>query len=230
MRLPGTIEDRLEVILADRRRLLRTTDVAALEDEGIRVDCSLDGSASCILLRLGPRDVQFLRGRACADFALLLDRGDDAFEAHVVELKKTVDPKAWIHVQEQLEWAVVRLLAVAGVLGIRLHGVTIYTAFCRDKLAQESSPNPIAMKIPVGLSGSGAADADALRWAEARRSWERGRVRMDVFGQEVEHRRIRADEGGRAAVACHLRTSPDEGDTRWFLQADSPSPPPEAAA
>lgn len=82
MRLPGTIEERLEVILKERRWLLKETDIAELEDDGIRVDCSLAGVTTCIKLRLEPNDIQFLRRKRCADFALLLARGGDAFEAH----------------------------------------------------------------------------------------------------------------------------------------------------
>jgi hypothetical protein len=219
MRLPGTLAERLEVICPNRRRLLRETEIATLEDAGLRVDCALDGAAACILLRLKERDVQFLRELVCADFALLLDRGEDAFEAHVVELKKSVDPKTWGHLQEQLQWAVVRLLAIAGVLGVRIDAVTVYTAFRRDRLAKELSPNPAAMKIPVAPAHPRAGDAGALRWAEARRSWERGRVRMEVFGAEVEHRRIQANEAGRAAVTCRLRSSPGDDGTRWFFEA-----------
>jgi hypothetical protein len=218
MRLPGTIEERLNVLHADRCRLLHEMDVAELEDEGVRVDCSLGGATYGIHLRLKPEDVQFLRERVCADFALLLARGDEAFEAHIVELKKTVREKDWTHVQEQLEWAAVRMLAIGGVLGVQIHGVTVYTAFCNDKLSRESSPNLVGMKIPVGPTDISSSDANLRRWAEARLSWERGHVRMDVFGRDVEHRRIRANEAGRAAVACRLRSLPGEHDTKWYFE------------
>ncbi|WP_437936169.1 hypothetical protein [Sorangium sp. So ce341] len=221
MRLPGTIEERLAVIRADRWRLLRATEIAELEDEGVRVSCSLAGAAPCIELRLLPDDVQFLRERACADFALLLARGGDAFEAHIVELKRSVGKDTWEHVQKQLEWAAVRLLAIAGVVGIRIHGVVAYTAFCNDKLARETSTNPAGMKIPLGPSD--ASEAKGHRWAEARRSWERGSIWMKELGRHVEHRRIQTNEvvpavAGRAAVACRPRSSPGADDTAWLLE------------
>ncbi|XYH99099.1 hypothetical protein ACMHYB_04840 [Sorangium sp. So ce1128] len=218
MRLPGTIEERLDLIRVERRRLLHAQDVAALEDAGVHVACSLAGATSCIQLRLEPQDVQFLREGVCADFALLLSRGDDVFEAHIVELKKTVGDKDWAHVQKQLEWAIVRLMAIAGVLGIRIDGVTVYTAFCNDKLARERSPNLVNMKIPVGPPDTSASDASARRWAEARLSWERGKLRMEVVGRDVEHRRIPANEAGRAWVACRPRSLPSEHETNWIFE------------
>ncbi|KYG07634.1 hypothetical protein BE21_28330 [Sorangium cellulosum] len=218
MRLPGTVEERLGLIRVERRRLLHALDVAALEDAGVHVECSLAGATSCIQLRLEPQDVQFLREGACADFALLLCRGDDVFEAHIVELKRTVGDKDWVHVQKQLEWGVVRLLAIAGVLGIRIDGVTVYTAFCHDKLARERSPNLVNMKIPVGPPDASASDASVRRWAEARLAWERGRIRMEVVGKEVEHRRLPANEAGRASVACRTRSLPGEHETRWVFE------------
>ncbi|WP_438007916.1 hypothetical protein WME89_03880 [Sorangium sp. So ce321] len=218
MRLPGTIEERLDLIRVERRRLLHGQDVAALEDAGVHVECSLDGATSCIQLRLEPQDVQFLREGVCADFALLLSRGDDVFEAHIVELKKTIGDKDWAHVQKQLEWAIVRLMAIAGVLGIQIDRVTVYTAFCNDKLARERSPNLVNMKIPVGPPDTSASDASARRWAEARLSWERGKLRMEVVGRDVEHRRIPANEAGRAWVACRSRSLPSEHETNWIFE------------
>lgn len=215
MRLPGTIEERLEVILKERRWLLKETDIAELEDDGIRVDCSLAGVTTCIKLRLDPHDIKFLRGGKCADFALLLARGGDAFEAHVLEFKKSVGEKEWLYVQEQLEWAVVRLLAIAGVLGIQIQAVTLYTVFCNDKLSRESAPDPVGMKIPVGPSDPERAAA-ARRWAEARRSWEQGRLHLEAFARDIEHCRIPANTG-RASISCCPHPTPADHATTWRL-------------
>lgn len=221
MRLPGTIEERLQVIQAERCLLLREVEVAELEDDGIHVGCSLAGFTTCIQLRLKPNDVQFLRERVCADFALLLARGEDAFEAHVLELKKSVGEKEWLHIQEQLEWAVVRLLAIAGVLGIHIQAVTVYTVFCNDKLSRESAPDPAAMKIPVGTSADPQRAAAARRWAEARRSWEQGRIHLKTFARDIEHRRIPADTG-IAAVTCCPHPTPADHATTWRFDPAHP--------
>jgi hypothetical protein len=214
MRLPGTLDERLHVMLPDRWELLGETDTARLEDEGIRVDCWLAGTTACVRLRLMPTDVQFLRGAKCADFALLLARGDDVFEAHVVELKGSVDEKDWARIQGQHEWATVRLLAIAGVLDIRIRGVTVYTAFRGDRLSREGSPNPAAMKIPLDAT----TEAKDRKRVEARRSWESGRIRMEVFQEVVEHLRIRTNDDGFANVGCRSRSSPSEGETMWFFE------------
>ncbi len=218
MKLPGSIEERLTVLHPERCRLLREKDVAGLEDHGLRIDCSLAGATRAVQLRLKPQDIQLLRGSVCADFALLLERGDDVFEAHVIELKKSVGEWEWVHIREQLEWAVVRLLAIAGVLGIRLQGVTTYTVLCNDKLARESSANLAGMKIPVGAPSTTDTGANVRRWAEARRSWESGRLRMEAFARSVEHRRIVTGEAGSAAVTCRLRATAAADETTWTFE------------
>jgi hypothetical protein len=220
MRLPGTLDQRLRVMHAARWELLRETETAVLEDEGVRVACALDGATACVRLRLLPNDVQFLRGAKCADFALLLARGDDVFEAHVVELKGSVGEDDWARIQGQHTWATVRLLAIAGVLGVRIGEVTTYTAFIKDRLSREGSQNPVVMKIPVDPKVEGKA----RQRAEARRTWESGRLHMDAFGEDVEHRRIRTGEDGRADVACRPRSSPGEDETRWIFELVAPAP------
>ena len=96
--------------------------------------------------------------------------------------------------------------------------MTAYTVFCNDKLARESSPNLVGMKIPVGSSDGSANEANIRRWTEARLSWERGRIHMEVIRRDVEHRPIHANEAGRAAAACRLRSSADEHETKWFFE------------
>lgn len=211
MKLPGTLEQRLTVMKPGRFRWVNEADVVVLEDAGIRVAFALGGATSCIELRLNPDDVQFLRGGKCADFALLLARGEDEFEAHVVEHKRSVGEKEWPRIQEQLEWAIVRLHAIAGVLGIHIQNTLVYTAFCNDKLSRDRSANLVAMKIPVGSA--------AHRWAEARRSWESGKIRSVLFDRDVEHIPIRASVEGAASVTCLLRQRADEDDAHWQFQS-----------
>jgi hypothetical protein len=212
VKLPGLLGERLRVLHAERARLHGASETAVLEDADVRVECDLAGSTMCVRLRLVPEDIQFLRNGHCADFALLLARGGDAFEAHVVELTRTAAREKWDTVRQQHEWAIVRLLAIAGVLGIEIEGVVAYTAYNRDKLTRD----PALLKVPVDPENT-------RRWAEARRTWESGRLRMDVLGRDVEHRRLPAREDGPAVVACRRRASP--GDTVWVLETSESSSP-----
>lgn len=149
--------------------------------------------------------IKILRRQKCADFALLLARDGDEYEAHVYELTKTIARQKWDTVREQLECAVVHVLAVAGILGIELRGVVTYTVYNQNKLALD----PALLKAPVDPNTSESARV----WMKARLSWERGHIWMAVLGRDVEHRRIEAS----AAIACRPRPSP--GDTRWIFTA-----------
>jgi hypothetical protein len=193
----------------DRCRWLVETDSDTLSDAGIHIEVKLDGVSSCIRFRLEPEDIQCFHKdfRVCADFAILVSRGDDEFEAHILEHKKTVKVDEFIHVQAQLEGAMVRLLAIAGILGIRIRAVTTYTAFCNDKISREASPEMTTMKIPVGPN-------DYHR-AQARRSWEHGTLQMKRFGSEVRHVKVQVNENGRAIIACHPHAAHDASDAQW---------------
>jgi len=214
MRLPGSIAQRLDVINRGTGQLLGATEVTELEDEGVAIQCRLEGTAPCIRLCLPKQGIKMLRGQKCADFALLLERAEDVFEAHILEFTTTVSLKKWDTVREQLEWATLHVLAAAGILGIRIQGVVFYTVHHREDLSREGSRNPAVMKIPV----SPRSEADAIRWAEARRSWESGRVSTANFGVDVEHLRIHAGEDGRTAVTCRPRSSSGEDDTLWVFE------------
>ncbi len=211
MKLPGSLENRLGVLSPARYRLHSGHERILMEDAGIRVECSLEGTTQCIHLRLKPDDIQFLREGKCADFALLLARDNDEFEAHIVEHKRAIGKDEWERVQKQLEWALVRLLAIAGVVGIRIEGVVVYTVFCNDKLSREGSSNPAIMKVPVGEA--------ATRWTHARRSWERAKVHLEVFDRDVDHFKIQTAANGLAAVVCEKRTLAESSTARWTLVA-----------
>ena len=114
--------------------------------------------------------------------------------------------------RKQHEWAIVRLLAIAGLLGIEIEGVVVYSAYNQDKFSRD----PALLKAPVDPENT-------LRWAEARRSWEQPHLRMEVLGREVEHRRIAAGEEGAAVVECRRREAP--GDTVWVFATSRPPAP-----
>ena len=211
MRLPGSIEERLRVLTTERARLLLATEIAVLDDDEVRVECNLAGLTSCIWLDLPEQGIKILRLQGCADFALLLAQDGEGFEAHVYELTRTVARQKWDTAKKQLEGAVLNVLAIAGILGIEIRGVVTYTAFNQDRLSRESSPSLTLLKQSIDPT----AIENARRGAEARRSWERGHIWMDVLGRDVEHRRIEAP----AAVECRPRAS--SGDTLWIFEASA---------
>ena len=63
MRLPGTIAERLGVIVRERARLLDTMGTTELSDEGVAIECRLGGATACIRLSLPEQGIKALRGR-----------------------------------------------------------------------------------------------------------------------------------------------------------------------
>jgi hypothetical protein len=141
---------------------------------------------------------QFLREDKNADGALLLCRQDGGYEAHVIECKRTVDQTKWHEIGKQFLWTLGKLLALAGVLGITLDRVTLGTAFRRDQLSEEESPNP-AQGRPV-LDGPAAQDDDERTVTEARQrqlAWMNDEVRLPGFARSFRHVKIPLDPQGR---------------------------------
>jgi hypothetical protein len=213
VKLAGTLAERVDrTLLAERAALVLGPANVRLEDEGVCLVLRVDDGARVLRVDLPEQGIKLLRGQKSADFALLIARGEgEVFDAHVIELKATVSAKAWDTVREQLEWGVVHALAIAGILGVEIAGVSTYTAFHQDKLTEERTPDPITLKLPVGPHATG----DARRWAEARRSWREGRLRMELLGREIEHRPLACVEGRASAVECQAREA--EAETAWLF-------------
>ena len=176
--------------------------MAVLADEGVCVECHLDGVPSCVCIDLPEQGIKILRDQTCADYALLLPHDANGFEAHVFELTETVSLRKWHHVKQQLESAVLHVLAIAGILGIEIHGVVAYTAYNDEKLSRGGSTDPSVVRD--------------TRWAEARRSWEGARLPMNVFARDVEHRRVPRSGDAPAMLRSRRRAGP--GDTEWIFE------------
>jgi hypothetical protein len=167
-----------------------------------RVECALPDGSRCVRWTLGTGKFQFLQEEKNADGALLLWRDDSsvdgAFEAHIVECKKTVDQTKWGEVLEQMRWTLARLLAISGTLGVPLTGARFYTAYRFDKLSSDSSRNPLLPRIPIG--GRSRPGDELSRARRLQLDWESDDVAMDGFEGRFQHRKVKLDEASGAGA------------------------------
>jgi hypothetical protein len=150
----------------------------------------------------------FLKEPKSADGALLLCR-EGRYEAHVIECKRTVHQAKWEEVHGHFFGTLGRLLALAGVLGIELDRVTFGTAFRRDQLSPEESPNPThGRPLLDALPEDGDAE-HAVSGARLRQlAWMNDEVRLPGFVHPFPHVKIRLDPQGRGAYLARGAAPP----------------------
>lgn len=217
MRASGTLEERLRAhvqpTIALKNGEVRFYEIVEPPSKAIveereaageaRVECDLPPGTRCVRWNLGTGKFQFLKEERNADGALLLFRDDGskdgAFEAHILECKRTVDQKKWSDVLQQMRWTLARLLAVCGTLGIPVVRACLYTAFRRDSLSSNSSRNPALPRIPIG--GARLDDEIELSWARLQQlAWEDDEVALAGFEGRFPHRKVKLDEASGAGA------------------------------
>lgn len=129
-----------------------------------------------------------------ADGAFFVVTDPGAAEAHVIECKRTVTQDAWSKAKRQMRSTLLRLRALAGVLGVELRSVVCYTAFCEDELSPESMPEPAELKVPLGdeepQTPEAALDLDAVR---RQFDWEEAFVHLPDISGSITHRKLPLD-------------------------------------
>ncbi len=174
------------------------------------VDCPAPEGCAWIHFRIeGTGLFSFLLEDKNADGSLLLCRQDGGYEAHIIECKRTVDQTNWSKIGKQFLWTLGRLLALAGVLGIALEQVTLGTAFRRDRLSEDESPNPTRGR-PL-LDDAAAPDEEERTLTEARRqqlAWMSDEVRLPGFVDPFPHVKIPLDAQGRSTYHRPVARAP----------------------
>lgn len=124
---------------------------------------------------------EWLVERKSADGIVLARTPQGQWQAHIVECKKTIKEKSWAGVRAQLHGSRLRLDAIAGVLGIEIERVVLYTAFREDRIGL-GSPDPILDAVPIGGREPGEP-------ARARAAWRASTVFIPGEGP-LSHRRL----------------------------------------
>jgi hypothetical protein len=154
--------------------------------------CAVPESTQCIVWEIEKGLFPFLRSNECADGALLIERSDGAFEAHVIECKRTIQQDSRSKAKKQMAWTLVRLHALAGALGRRLERAMLYTAYYADQLSKD----PGLLKVPVGTPGSlTEEDAAAVDALTGQFDWPEKEIELRGFDGRFPHRAIRLTGG-----------------------------------
>ncbi len=132
-----------------------------------------------------------------ADGPMLVVRPDGTLEAHVMECKQTVSASEWRKALLQFEWSVIRLLAIAGALRERVERVVLYTAFRRDSLSLDQSPDAELFELPLGRE-------EESMIARRDRSWMWSDVALPGWSSRFPHVKVKKDDQGRASLDLHL--------------------------
>jgi trans-aconitate methyltransferase len=165
------------------------------EKEGeAHVDCALPPETVGIQWHIeNPKLFPFFKQQLAADGSLMVQRPDGTWEAHILECKATVNQDAWAKALRQMRWSLMRLRALAGVLGVQFSRVVLYTAFRKDEMRKD----PVLLKLPLGdWQPANDEQAEAEDALQRQREWPRddtGRVRLDGFEELFSHRKVRLD-------------------------------------
>lgn len=167
--------------------------VEEMEKAGFaHITCRFPRGFRAVPWRLITGDLRPIGSEKNADGALLLVRQDGALEAHVMECKQTIDSTTWAKALRQIEWTVVRLLAIAGALHQRVERVVLYTAFRTDALSIDESADPELFEL--------ALDEDVGVAAQRDLDWMRPDVPLPGWSTRFEHVRVQKDERGYGTV------------------------------
>ena len=195
MKLAGDLEQRL------RAAIHRTLFRAVRAPDGVRIEeTESDGRADvqltppegalCIEWKIQSKIFGFLKDTNNADGAFFLVAGDGTVEAHIVECKRTVTQDAWSHAKRQMRSTLLRLRALAGVLGVDIAKVVCYTAHCDDQLEPDSVPEPAEGKISLGDDPPAPEDAEDLETVRRQFDWDGDVVHLPDFASPIPHRKL----------------------------------------
>jgi hypothetical protein len=196
MKLQGDLQRRLRTAI--QKNLYRTVlgpdvlRVREMERDGrAEVLLSPPGDSLCVEWKIQSKIFGFLTDARIADGAFFVLAGDDTVEAHIIECKRTVTQDAWSNAKQQMRSTLLRLRALAGVLGVEITRAVCYTAFCEDELSPDSLPEPAELKIPVGDEDP-ATPMDAIDLEVVRRQfdWEHASVHLPDLATPMPHRKL----------------------------------------
>jgi hypothetical protein len=175
--------------------------VEEAEKEGFaRITCHFGKDARAIRWKLQTGDLRPIASEKNADGAILVVRADGALEAHVMECKQKVDSSTWRKALVQLEWTVLRLLAIAGALHERVERVVLYTAFFKNALAVDESPDAALFELPI----DGADSQVARRERPMMRSDVETEVELPGWATPFLHIKVKKNEDGLATVDLRI--------------------------
>jgi hypothetical protein len=159
-----------------------------------RITCAFAAGEVGLIFRLDEMSFPFLRQKAAVDWLVLLHLPDGAFDAHLVECKRTVTWRKWHEIKGQMASSITRCRALAGALGGEIRRFHGYTAYRNDRLSTPRSPDPVFSRLPLGPGAVAQEEPAETREARAGHlDWEAGDLRLEGVGAVVPHRRVQLD-------------------------------------
>jgi hypothetical protein len=177
------------------------------KDGKAEISCALPAGALCIEWNIEKDLFPFLKSNECTDGAFLVERPDGSFDAHILECKITINQDSRSKAKAQMAWTLVRVLALAGVLGARVHRAILYTAYCQDRMDK----SPGLAKLPLGRIEDAEEDAEVVDALRGQFDWPERQVELRGFDERFVHHAIRLtppdQEGEPARGKCTLASS-----------------------
>jgi hypothetical protein len=154
-----------------------------------QVTCLLPQGSTGIRWKIEKAELfPFLRKQLAADGALILRQPDGAYEAHIMECKLTINQDTWDKAKRQMGWSLLRLRALAGVLGIQFQRVVCYTAYRSEKW------EPGLLKVPLGdLVAADETQARTIELLQRQGDWLDPGIELRGFDQQFLHRKVMLD-------------------------------------
>ncbi len=191
---PAGEEPRFLVVAGPGEVLVEET----AKDGYAQIACRFGEGVRAIRWRLQTGDLRPIGSEKNADGAILVVRPDGALEAHVMECKSKVDSNTWRKALMQLEWTLIRLLAIAGALHERVERVVLYTVYRTDALSVDESADPELFRAPL-------EDEDNTIVAR-HLSWTKPEVALPGWSSRFPHVKVQKTDEGHAAVDLHVAT------------------------
>lgn len=160
------------------------------------IRCRFPEGFRVIFWRHEARDFWPIASDKNADGAMLVVRPDGMLEAHVMECKQTVSASEWRKALLQLEWTLTRLLAITGALHERVDRVVLYTAYGKDALSLDESPDAELFKLPLEDGANEIVRRD--------RAWMLSDVPLPGWASPFPHEKVKKDDLGHASIDLRL--------------------------
>ncbi|MEW5322189.1 hypothetical protein V2J23_08545 [Geobacillus thermoleovorans] len=127
----------------------------------------------------------YLRTKNTPDGIVFVKRGEQLWELHIFECKKTVGESSWKKAKLQFEGGILHAHMLRGLLDIPpFSKVCVYTVYRYDQLLQKT-PNPALLRQPVGKT---VKKLPYMDWNDQC---------LSILENEVPHYRIQLDDSGQ---------------------------------
>ena len=125
----------------------------------------------------------------CADkFIFLKNAGDDKWQLHILEFKKSIKHDKWKKIKNQFKYGIMNARALAAFLNMEIDGIVLETAYRNDWNLRNQPHSPTIMR---GLNSSTEV--------KAYKEWQENIVTLEVDSEEkcFRHDKVLLDSEGK---------------------------------